>query len=298
MSVCYDLRFPELYRRLGADGARILVVPAAFTATTGPGPLGDAPAGAGHREPGVRDRRGAGRPPRRRHGLARPQHDRGPVGGGAGRRRRTARASPSRPGLRAPGGHPARACPPCATAGTSTGTARPAHPGPGRRTEAPGSAKATRPSIRVSRGTRSASSTTRSAGPPIASAGGRPSSRRGASTAAARAAARRMPAPASVAGPRSRPSALPASRPPAVARSPSEVIVSAAEPVDAGRRPGGGDRVAHQHQPPPGGPGDAPPRPPARRGRRRRSGDDPGARVGEEGRERRRGRARRCRASR
>ena len=35
MSVCYDLRFPELYRRLVADGARILVVPAAFTATTG-----------------------------------------------------------------------------------------------------------------------------------------------------------------------------------------------------------------------------------------------------------------------
>jgi nitrilase len=32
MSVCYDLRFPELYRQLGAD---ILLVPAAFTYTTG-----------------------------------------------------------------------------------------------------------------------------------------------------------------------------------------------------------------------------------------------------------------------
>ncbi len=32
MSVCYDLRFPELYRQLGAD---ILLVPAAFTHTTG-----------------------------------------------------------------------------------------------------------------------------------------------------------------------------------------------------------------------------------------------------------------------
>lgn len=35
LSVCYDLRFPELYRRLVAAGAEILVVPAAFTATTG-----------------------------------------------------------------------------------------------------------------------------------------------------------------------------------------------------------------------------------------------------------------------
>jgi predicted amidohydrolase len=35
MSVCYDLRFPELYRRLAAGGAEVLVVPAAFTSTTG-----------------------------------------------------------------------------------------------------------------------------------------------------------------------------------------------------------------------------------------------------------------------
>jgi deaminated glutathione amidase len=35
LSVCYDLRFPELYRRLVADGAEILSVPAAFTAPTG-----------------------------------------------------------------------------------------------------------------------------------------------------------------------------------------------------------------------------------------------------------------------
>ncbi len=35
LSVCYDLRFPELYRRLSARGARILVVPAAFTLHTG-----------------------------------------------------------------------------------------------------------------------------------------------------------------------------------------------------------------------------------------------------------------------
>lgn len=35
LSVCYDLRFPELYRRLAADGAQIFTVPAAFTVPTG-----------------------------------------------------------------------------------------------------------------------------------------------------------------------------------------------------------------------------------------------------------------------
>jgi nitrilase len=36
LSVCYDLRFPELYRALALDhGAEILIVPAAFTAHTG-----------------------------------------------------------------------------------------------------------------------------------------------------------------------------------------------------------------------------------------------------------------------
>ena len=35
MTVCYDLRFPELYRALAAKGARIVTVPAAFTLTTG-----------------------------------------------------------------------------------------------------------------------------------------------------------------------------------------------------------------------------------------------------------------------
>lgn len=35
MSICYDLRFPELYRGLVARGANLLLVPAAFTAHTG-----------------------------------------------------------------------------------------------------------------------------------------------------------------------------------------------------------------------------------------------------------------------
>jgi predicted amidohydrolase len=34
MTVCYDLRFPELYRILAVRGARVLIVPAAFTLTT------------------------------------------------------------------------------------------------------------------------------------------------------------------------------------------------------------------------------------------------------------------------
>jgi predicted amidohydrolase len=34
MSVCYDLRFPELYRELAVRGARVLAVPAAFTLAT------------------------------------------------------------------------------------------------------------------------------------------------------------------------------------------------------------------------------------------------------------------------
>jgi predicted amidohydrolase len=35
MSVCYDLRFPELYRTLSKAGAQVLLVPAAFTLLTG-----------------------------------------------------------------------------------------------------------------------------------------------------------------------------------------------------------------------------------------------------------------------
>lgn len=35
MSVCYDLRFPDLYRALARDGADLLLVPSAFTHTTG-----------------------------------------------------------------------------------------------------------------------------------------------------------------------------------------------------------------------------------------------------------------------
>ena len=35
LSICYDLRFPELYRALVDDGAQVIFVPSAFTALTG-----------------------------------------------------------------------------------------------------------------------------------------------------------------------------------------------------------------------------------------------------------------------
>jgi predicted amidohydrolase len=35
LTICYDLRFPELYRALVAQGAELLLVPAAFTLHTG-----------------------------------------------------------------------------------------------------------------------------------------------------------------------------------------------------------------------------------------------------------------------
>jgi nitrilase len=35
LSVCYDVRFPELFRALSAAGAQLLTVPSAFTSPTG-----------------------------------------------------------------------------------------------------------------------------------------------------------------------------------------------------------------------------------------------------------------------
>ena len=35
LSICFDLRFPEMYRRLASAGASVLAVPSAFTAHTG-----------------------------------------------------------------------------------------------------------------------------------------------------------------------------------------------------------------------------------------------------------------------
>jgi predicted amidohydrolase len=35
LSICYDVRFPELYRHLAEKGADVIFIPAAFTAFTG-----------------------------------------------------------------------------------------------------------------------------------------------------------------------------------------------------------------------------------------------------------------------
>ena len=50
LSVCYDIRFPELFRQLSAAGAQILTVPSAFTGAHRPRALGNAAACARHRE--------------------------------------------------------------------------------------------------------------------------------------------------------------------------------------------------------------------------------------------------------
>ena len=82
LSICYDLRFPELYRRLADQGAQILMVPSAFTLATG----------KDHWEPLMRARAienqcyvmapGPARRARRRRpqGELGARHDRGPLG--------------------------------------------------------------------------------------------------------------------------------------------------------------------------------------------------------------------------
>lgn len=36
LAICYDIRFPELFRKMVLEGARFIIVPAAFNMTTGP----------------------------------------------------------------------------------------------------------------------------------------------------------------------------------------------------------------------------------------------------------------------
>jgi predicted amidohydrolase len=61
LSICYDLRFPELYRALMQPPCDLLCVPAAFTYTTGQRALGAAAARARGGKPVLRARRGPGR---------------------------------------------------------------------------------------------------------------------------------------------------------------------------------------------------------------------------------------------
>ena len=112
LSICYDLRFPELYRELVAPRGPRAVRPLRVHRADGQGALGGPPARARHREPGLRARPGAGGAPRRRAHVARAGDDRGPVGRGgrpgAGRRGRRA----GRARFRAAGAAPAGAAGP------------------------------------------------------------------------------------------------------------------------------------------------------------------------------------------
>ena len=40
VAICYDVRFPELFRNMALAGAKLIVLPAAFNMTTGPCSLG------------------------------------------------------------------------------------------------------------------------------------------------------------------------------------------------------------------------------------------------------------------
>ncbi len=61
-AICYDLRFPQLFRAEALAGAEVLTAPAAFTRQTGAGALACAAARPRHRERRLDDRRRAGRP--------------------------------------------------------------------------------------------------------------------------------------------------------------------------------------------------------------------------------------------
>ncbi len=88
LSICYDLRFPELYRRYALAGARLMLVPAEW-----PHPRRDAlahvAAGAGHRKSMLCGRLQSGWRHQQQHLLWRFRRDR-PVGRNPCRRRRGA----------------------------------------------------------------------------------------------------------------------------------------------------------------------------------------------------------------
>ena len=103
LSICYDVRFPELYRKLVDQGARIVTVPARLHADDGQGPLARAAARARDREPGLRARARAARQAPARPADVRQVDHRRPVGRGRRAVLRGRGHSPSRARLRVPG---------------------------------------------------------------------------------------------------------------------------------------------------------------------------------------------------
>ena len=82
LSVCYDMRFPELFRRLSAAGAQIITRAVRVHRAHRARALGDAAARARHRESLLRHRAGAVRVSSERARNLRRQHDRRPLGRG------------------------------------------------------------------------------------------------------------------------------------------------------------------------------------------------------------------------
>ena len=103
LTVCYDLRFPELFRILAIRGARVVTLPAAFTKVTGQAHWEILDPRARDREPGVRRRRRPDRHPPAGQGELRRLDDRRPVGRGARARARRGVLHRRQPRLRAPG---------------------------------------------------------------------------------------------------------------------------------------------------------------------------------------------------
>ena len=87
LAVCYDLRFPELFRIMAVRGARGVHAARGVHGPHRPRALGGAGPRPRDREPGVRDRGRAGRPPPAGPRELRPLDDRRRVGHGARARR-------------------------------------------------------------------------------------------------------------------------------------------------------------------------------------------------------------------
>ena len=93
LTVCYDLRFPELFRILALRGATAVTVPSAFTAATGRDHWEILRPGPGDREPAVRDRGQSDRQGRAAVRLVGAFDDRRSLGPGARRRSTRARVT-------------------------------------------------------------------------------------------------------------------------------------------------------------------------------------------------------------
>ncbi len=100
MSICYDVRFPELYRILAVRGAQVVTRAGRLHAGHHARPLGGAAARPGDREPVLRGRPEPDRSPSARPALRRSLDDHRPVGPdpGPGVRRRDRDRGRSGPG--------------------------------------------------------------------------------------------------------------------------------------------------------------------------------------------------------